>query len=129
MLFENRRALSTTATVAAIVIVLVVAAGVALIAVPGMTSTKTITSTVTNTTASSSASSAGQHYKLALVLGGDETDVGLNANGVTHAGKVPGKGSSAGTIFVTGTADIGDFIGKQSRVRRRQTGDRRLACP
>jgi len=72
-------------TVAAIVIVLVVAAGIALVAAPGMTSTKTVTSTVTNTTSSSSASTAGQHYKLALVLGGDETDAGLNANGVEVA--------------------------------------------
>jgi basic membrane protein A len=85
MLFENRHALSTMVTVAAIVVVLVVAAGVALIAVPGMTSTKTVTSTVTNTTSSSSASTTGQHYKLALILGGDETDVGLNANGVEVA--------------------------------------------
>lgn len=83
MLFENRRALSTMATAGAIVVVLVVAAAVALIAVPGMTSTKTVTSTVTGT--SSGTSTAGQHYKLALILGGDETDVGLNANGVEVA--------------------------------------------
>jgi len=88
MHIEDRRALSTTATVAAIVIILVVAAGVALIAVPGLSSTKTVTSTLTSTVGSSSASTAttsGQHYKLALILGGDETDVGLNANGVKVA--------------------------------------------
>jgi basic membrane protein A and related proteins len=84
MHFESRRALSTTITVAAIVIALVVAAGVALIAVPGMTSTKTVTSTVTGATSSTGASTS-QHYKLALILGGDETDVGLNANGVEVA--------------------------------------------
>ena len=71
------------ATAAVIVVVLVVAAAVAFIAVPGMTSTKTVTSTVTG--ASSSASTAGQHYKMALIIGGDETDVGLNANGVEVA--------------------------------------------
>jgi basic membrane protein A and related proteins len=82
---ENRRAISTTATVAAIVVVLVVAAGVALVAVPGLTSTKTVTSTVTVSSSSSTATTSGQHYKLALILGGDETDVGLNANGVNVA--------------------------------------------
>jgi basic membrane protein A len=81
--FENRMALSTTVTVAVIVIVLAVAAGVAVIAIPGLSSTKTVTTTVTSSTAMSN--SAGQKYKLALVLGGDETDVGLNANGVEVA--------------------------------------------
>jgi basic membrane protein A and related proteins len=88
MNLENRRALSTTATVAAIVIILVVAAGVALIAVPGISSTKTVTSTVTapaSTSSASMATTSGKHYKLALIIGGDETDVGLNANGVEVA--------------------------------------------
>lgn len=86
MNIQNGRAISTTVTVAVIVIVLVAAAGIALVAAPGLTSTKTVTSTVTSTAQSSSAStSSGQHYKLALILGGDETDVGLNANGVKVA--------------------------------------------
>ena len=67
-----------------IVVVLAAAAGVAVIAIPGLSTTKTITSTVTGTS-STTTNTAGQHYKLALVLGGDETDVGLNANGVEVA--------------------------------------------
>jgi len=74
-------ALSTTATAVAIVVILVVAAGVALIAIPGLSSTRT----VTVTSSASSTSPSGKHYKLALVMGGDETDVGLNANGVQVA--------------------------------------------
>ena len=87
MHFQDGRAVSTTATVAAIVIVLVVAAGVALIAAPGLAPTKTVTSTTTSTAGSSSVSTStsGQHYRLALIIGGDETDVGLNANGVKVA--------------------------------------------
>ncbi len=82
MHFEHRVALSTAATAAAVVVVLAVAAGVALIALPGITTTKTVTTTVSSTT---SGGVPGSHYKLALVLGGDETDVGLNANGVEVA--------------------------------------------
>lgn len=80
---KNRKALSTTVAAVLIVVVLAAATGVVVIAVPGLTGTKTVTTTITSTTASSSAQS--QHYKLALVLGGDETDVGLNANGVAVA--------------------------------------------
>jgi basic membrane protein A len=83
MYLEDRVALSTTVTAAVIIVVLAVAAGVAVIVIPGLSSTKTVTTTVTGT--STSSGTPGQQYKLALVLGGDETDVGLNANGVEVA--------------------------------------------
>jgi len=61
-----------------VVIVLIVAAAIAVIYIPGLSPTKT--PSVTTSTAVQN-----KNYKLALVLGGDETDVGLNANGVEVA--------------------------------------------
>ncbi len=69
------------ATAAVVIVVIAVAAAIALVAAPGL-SPRTVTSTVTGST---STSSAGHHYRLALVVGGDETDVGLNANGIEVA--------------------------------------------
>jgi basic membrane protein A and related proteins len=64
----------------------VVAAGVAVLAIPGLTSPKTVTQTTTVTTSSTTSTTPpGHQYKLALILGGDETDAGLNANGVAVA--------------------------------------------
>jgi len=80
---QGRKGISTTATAAIVVVVLVVAiAGAAILISPGQT--KTVTSTIT-TGSLTTVSTPGAHYKLALVLGGDETDLGLNANGVKVA--------------------------------------------
>jgi basic membrane protein A len=70
MHIENRKALSKTIAALVIVVILIVAAVGVIIALR-MTTTSTSTSTPS--------------YKLALVIGGDETDVGLNANGVEVA--------------------------------------------
>lgn len=78
MEYKDRRAVSTTLAAAAVIAVIVVAAAVVLIA-PGKTTTTTVT------VGSSTTTSAGPHLKLALILGGDETDDGLNANGVQVA--------------------------------------------
>jgi basic membrane protein A len=67
MCIENRKALSKTIVAVVIIVILVVVAiGVVIVLHPTTPSTTT-------------------SYKLALVLGGDETDVGLNANGVAVA--------------------------------------------
>jgi len=85
MQLAERKALSTTVAVAVvIVVILVVAAGI-VISLPSLGTTKTITTTVSSSTTSTTSSTPSQQYKLALVLGGDETDVGLNANGVRVA--------------------------------------------
>ncbi len=81
---RNRRAVSTTVTAVAVVVIVIVAAAAAYLAAPGKATTTTVTSTVTQPTTTSS-TTTGPHYKLALIIGGDETDVGLNANGVEVA--------------------------------------------
>jgi basic membrane protein A and related proteins len=97
MQLRQRRAVSTTVlAIVVVVVVLIIAAGV-VIAMPGLTSTKTLTttsvttSTETTTTSivspptTTSTSSPTSNYKLALVVGGDETDDGLNDNGIIVA--------------------------------------------
>jgi basic membrane protein A len=66
MQIENRKAISRTIAAIVIVVILIIAAVGVIIALQWNT---------TSTTG----------YKLALVIGGDETDVGLNANGVKVA--------------------------------------------
>jgi basic membrane protein A len=82
---EKRSALSTTAAAGLVIVIIVIVAAGIVVALPGLTATKTVTTTVTSTTSTSSSSTPSEHYKLALVLGGDETDVGLNANGIAVA--------------------------------------------
>jgi len=100
MFSKSGKAVSTTiVAVVVVVIVLAVAIGV-IVALPGLTSTRTLTTTsvvtstatsVATTTVSSpstsitTSTSATSNVKLALILGGDETDYGLNANGVQVA--------------------------------------------
>jgi basic membrane protein A len=69
MRIENRKAISRTIAAIVIIVILVVAAVGVIIALRYAPSSSTNTS----------------GYKLALVIGGDETDVGLNANGVEVA--------------------------------------------
>jgi len=78
-LHSNQKAISTTLIAIVVVAILVVAAAVAVVYLPGQT-TKTVTTTLTSTSTKPTS-----NYKLALVLGGDETDDGLNANGVQVA--------------------------------------------
>jgi len=79
MQFENSKAISTMVVAAAVIVILVVAVAGVLIAT-SKTSTTTITSvsTATSTTPTSS-------LKLALLVGGDTTDDGLNDQGVLVA--------------------------------------------
>lgn len=66
-------------------IVVVVAAAIVLaIAIPSKTTTTTVTSTTTLST-TTSMSTAGSKYRLALLVGGDTTDLGLNDQGVMIA--------------------------------------------
>jgi len=95
---RSGKALSTAMVVVVlVVIILAVAVGV-VIALPGLTSTKTLTTTavvtstatsVATTTVSSSTTSTStsptSSFKLAVIMGGDETDDGLNDNGVQVA--------------------------------------------
>ena len=78
---RNRRAISTTIAAVAIIVVIVVAAAGVVIATSG---THTTTITATGTTSTTSTSSSSQ-YKLALLVGGDTTDLGLNDQGVQVA--------------------------------------------
>ena len=102
MKFVNRKALSTIVAVVIVIVVIVIASVGIVIAIPSLTATKTLTttaittatttatstavSTVTSTTSSTtSSSSPTQQYKLALLVGGDTTDDGLNDQGVQVA--------------------------------------------
>ncbi len=89
MNLESRRALSTTVAAAVVIVVIVVAAIGIEVALPSKntTQTQTLTTTVTTTTSSktTTTSSASSQYKLALLVGGDTTDDGLNDQGVQVA--------------------------------------------
>jgi basic membrane protein A and related proteins len=80
MNFKNRNAVSTTVVAAVVVVVIIVAVAAVAIATGGKTSTTTIT-----TTATSSSTKPTSSYKLALLVGGDTTDDGLNDQGVQIA--------------------------------------------
>jgi basic membrane protein A len=84
MYIENRKALSTTVLAALVIVIIVVAVIGVVIAIPSLT-TKTLTTTVTSTASSTTTSTSGQKYKLALLVGGDTTDDGLNDQGVQVA--------------------------------------------
>jgi basic membrane protein A and related proteins len=83
MNFDNRKAISTTVIAAVVVVILVVAVAGTVIAT-SKTSTTTITS-ISTTTAMSTSTTPSSHYKLALLVGGDTTDDGLNDQGVQVA--------------------------------------------
>jgi basic membrane protein A and related proteins len=76
----GKRGISTAIIAAVVVVVIVVAAAAAILLAPS--STKTITSTVT---ASTSTKLPTSNIKMAVLVGGDATDVGLNANGINVA--------------------------------------------
>ncbi len=80
---EDRVAITTTA-VAAIVIVILVVAVAGTVVLTSKTSTTTVTS-VSTTTAMSTSTTPTSHFKLALLVGGDTTDDGLNDQGVQVA--------------------------------------------
>ena len=105
MYIANRKALTTTIAAVLVIVVIVIAVIGVVLAIPylspaktttttttitgtGSTSTITITpsSSTTSTTSSSTTSSTQtQQYKLALLVGGDTTDLGLNDQGVQVA--------------------------------------------
>jgi basic membrane protein A len=78
MLIKNKKAISRTITAVVLVIILIVAAVAAIVALR-------LYNPSPSPSASPSPSPSTKSYKLALVLGGDETDLGLNANGVAVA--------------------------------------------
>jgi len=82
MYFENRKATSTTVIAAVVIVVLIVAVAAVVLATGSKTSTTTITSISTTTATSTKPSSS---IKLALLVGGDTTDDGLNDQGVQVA--------------------------------------------
>src|SRR5271169_2006244 len=84
MNFENRKALSTTVIAAAVIVVLIVAVAGVVLATSSKTSTTTITS-ISTTTAMSTSAKPSSSIKLALLVGGDTTDDGLNDQGVQIA--------------------------------------------
>jgi len=82
---QAKVALSTTVAAGAVIVVIVLAAVVLAIAIPGKTTTTTATTTVTSTATTTTMNTAGAKYKLALLVGGDTTDDGLNDQGVIIA--------------------------------------------
>jgi basic membrane protein A and related proteins len=93
MYIQDRKALSTTVAAALVIVVIVVAVIGVVIALPSLTPTKTITittsttssSTTTTISSTTSSTSTSSPYKLALLVGGDTTDDGLNDQGVQVA--------------------------------------------
>lgn len=85
---RTRRGVSATVTVAAVVVAVLIVAGIFYLVpglTPGTTTTTTVKSTVTSTTSATSSTSTSttsttthKQYSMAVVLGGDETDLGFN---------------------------------------------------
>jgi len=84
MYFENRKAVTTTVIAAAVIVVLIVAVAGVVLATSSKTTTTTITS-ISTTTAMSTSTTPTSSIKLALLVGGDTTDDGLNDQGVQVA--------------------------------------------
>jgi len=84
MYFHNRKAVTTTVIAAAVIVVLIVAVAAVALATSSKTSTTTITS-ISTTTAMSTSTMPTSSIKLALLVGGDTTDDGLNDQGVQIA--------------------------------------------
>jgi basic membrane protein A len=80
MQIENRNAISNVVVAAIVIVVLVVAVAGVVIA-----TSKTSTTTVTTFSSSSTSTTPSSQYKLALLVGGDTTDDGLNDQGVQVA--------------------------------------------
>lgn len=100
---RNKKGVSTAVTVAAVVIAVVIVAGAFYLIpgiVPGSTTTATATSTATVTTTTSTAtpttttvtptttSTTHKQYSMAVVLGGDETDLGFNYVAIQAANNI-----------------------------------------
>jgi len=83
--------MSATVAAAAVIVVIIVAAVALAIVIPSKTTTTTVTATSSTSSISTtsmtttSITSTGAKYKLALLVGGDTTDDGLNDQGVLVA--------------------------------------------
>jgi basic membrane protein A len=85
----KRRGVSTAVVaVVAAAVIIAAAAAAAIVYVPGLSSN---TVTVTKTTTATTSTTPQKQYKLALVLGGDETDAGWNAIGIQAAQYIQAK--------------------------------------
>jgi len=82
--FKSRNGISTTAAAVAVIVVIVIAVVGVVLVLPSKTTTTTVTST-TGVVTTSLTSSTKSPYKLALLVGGDTTDDGLNDQGVIVA--------------------------------------------
>jgi basic membrane protein A len=94
MYIKNRNAISTTMAAALVIVIIVVAVIGVVIAIPSLTPAKTLTTTATKTsistatstvTTTTSSTKPSSTLKLALLVGGDTTDDGLNDQGVQVA--------------------------------------------
>lgn len=84
----TKKGVSTTTTVGAIVVTIIIVAGIFYL-VPGLA--PGTTTTVTHTGTSTTTTSAQKQYKMSVVLGGDETDLGFNYVAVQAANYVAQK--------------------------------------
>ncbi|HEV2225263.1 MAG TPA: BMP family ABC transporter substrate-binding protein [Nitrososphaerales archaeon] len=74
---RTERGVSNTITAGAVVLAIIIVAGVFYL-VPGLVPGRTITVTTAPTTSTTSTTSTHKQYSMAVVLGGDETDLGFN---------------------------------------------------
>src|SRR2546428_4706548 len=85
----KRRGVSTAVmAVVVVAVIIAAAAATAIVYVPRLSSN---TVTVTTTTTATTPTTPQRQYKLALVLGGDETDDGWNAIGIQAAQYIQAK--------------------------------------
>jgi basic membrane protein A len=88
---QYKKGVSTAITVGAVIIAMVIVAG-AFYLVPGLgpgnTTTATSTGTVTVTTTPHTTTTAHTQYSMAVVLGGDETDLGFNYVAIQAANQI-----------------------------------------
>lgn len=89
---RTRKGVSATVTVAVVVVAVIIVAGIFYLVpglTPGTTTTTTVSSTVSPTTSTStSTTTTHKQYSMAVVLGGDETDLGFNYVAVQAANVV-----------------------------------------
>jgi basic membrane protein A and related proteins len=86
---RTKKGVSAAITVAAVIVAVVIVAGVFYLVpglIPGTTTTSVVTSTISPTSSTVTTTSTTQkQYRMAVVLGGDETDLGFNYVAVQSA--------------------------------------------
>jgi basic membrane protein A and related proteins len=84
---QYKKGVSAPVTAGAVIVAVIIVAGIFYL-MPGLVPGATKTTTVTNTSTTTTSTTAQKQYSMALVLGGDETDLGFNYVAIQAADQI-----------------------------------------